>query len=40
MIYLDLTNSDEIKNIGLLENYKEILTLVEWPEKIEKKPKK
>ena len=34
-----LTNSDEIKNIGLLENYKEILTLVEWPEKIEKKIK-
>ena len=32
-----LTNSDEIKNIGLLENQKEILTLIEWPEKIEKK---
>ena len=32
-----LTNSDEIRNIGLLENYKEILTLIEWPEKIGKK---
>ena len=32
-----LTNSAEINNIGLLENYKEILTLIEWPEKIEKK---
>ena len=29
-----LKSSDEIKNIGLLENQKEILTLVEWPEKI------
>ena len=35
-----LTNSVEIKNIGLLENPKEILTLIEWPEKIEKKIKK
>ena len=32
-----LRNSDEIKNIGLLENYNETLTLIEWPEKIEKK---
>ena len=32
-----LTSSDETKNIGLLENQKEILTLIEWPEKIEKK---
>ena len=32
-----LKSSDETKNIGLLENYKEILTLVEWPEKIENK---
>jgi tRNA threonylcarbamoyladenosine biosynthesis protein TsaE len=31
-----LKNSTEIDNIGLLENQKEILTLVEWPEKIEK----
>ena len=29
-----LKNSDEAKNIGLLENQKEILTLIEWPEKI------
>jgi tRNA threonylcarbamoyladenosine biosynthesis protein TsaE len=35
-----LTNRVEIKNIGLFENYKEILTLVEWPEKIEKKIEK
>ena len=32
-----LTSSDEIKNIGLLENQKEILTLIEWPEKINNK---
>ena len=32
-----LKSSDEIKNIGLLENQKEVLTLVEWPEKIGKK---
>jgi tRNA threonylcarbamoyladenosine biosynthesis protein TsaE len=31
-----LTNSSEINNIGLLEKQKEILTLIEWPEKIEK----
>jgi len=30
-----LTNSDETKNIGLLENQKEILTLIEWPEKVD-----
>ena len=30
-----LTNYNEIKNIGLFEN-KEIVTLVEWPEKIKK----
>jgi tRNA threonylcarbamoyladenosine biosynthesis protein TsaE len=29
-----LTNSSEIKNIGLFENKEEIVTLVEWPEKI------
>ena len=29
-----LKSSEETKNIGLLENQKEILTLVEWPEKI------
>ena len=32
-----LTASEEIKNIGLLENQKEILTLIEWPEKIDNK---
>ena len=32
-----LKSSDETKNIGLLENQKEILTLIEWPEKIENK---
>ena len=32
-----LNNSAEIKNIGLFENEKELLTLVEWPEKIETK---
>jgi tRNA threonylcarbamoyladenosine biosynthesis protein TsaE len=30
-----LTSRDETKNIGLLENQKEILTLIEWPEKID-----
>ena len=32
-----LKNTDETKNIGLLENQKEILTLIEWPEKIDNK---
>jgi tRNA threonylcarbamoyl adenosine modification protein YjeE len=32
-----LSSSDETKNIGLLENQKEILTLIEWHEKIVKK---
>jgi tRNA threonylcarbamoyladenosine biosynthesis protein TsaE len=32
-----LTSIDETKNIGLLENQQEILTLVEWPEKIDNK---
>ena len=32
-----LTNSGETKNIGLWENQKEILTLIEWPEKIDNK---
>ena len=30
-----LTNSSEIQNIGLFEN-KDVVTLVEWPEKIKK----
>ena len=32
-----LTRIDETKNIGLLENQSEILTLIEWPEKIDTK---
>ena len=32
-----LKNSEETKNIGLFENQKEILTLIEWPEKINNK---
>ena len=32
-----LTSDEETKNIGLLENQKKILTLVEWPEKIHNK---
>jgi len=32
-----LKSSEETKNIGLLENQKEILTLIEWPEKIDNK---
>ena len=32
-----LKNSHETKNIGLLENSKEILTLIEWPKKIDNK---
>ena len=32
-----LTNSYETKNIGLFENQKEVLTLIEWPEKIDNK---
>ena len=34
-----LKNINEAKNIGLLENCNNVLTLVEWPEKIRKKPK-
>ena len=32
-----LKNNDETKNIGLLENQKEIITLIEWPEIINDK---
>ncbi len=35
-----IANKDEIKNIGLFENCSNILTLVEWPEMIKKKPRK
>ena len=34
-----IKNIDETKSIGLFENYKEALTLIEWPEKISIKPK-
>jgi len=34
-----LKNINETKNIGLLEKRSEVLTLVEWPEKVKKKPK-
>ena len=30
----------ELKNIGLFENQKDFITLVEWPEVIKEKPKK
>jgi len=32
-----LKSSDETRNIGLLENQKEVITLIEWPEKIDNK---
>jgi tRNA threonylcarbamoyladenosine biosynthesis protein TsaE len=32
-----LKSSDETKNIGLLENQKKFITLIEWPEKIDNK---
>jgi tRNA threonylcarbamoyladenosine biosynthesis protein TsaE len=32
-----LKNIDDTKNIGLLENQRNMLTLIEWPEKIDKK---
>ena len=32
-----LKSSEETKNIGLFENQKEIITLIEWPEKINNK---
>ena len=32
-----LTNNKEAQNIGLFENQKEILTLIEWPEKMDNK---
>ena len=34
-----IKNISEIKNLGLWENRNNVLTLVEWPEKIKKKPK-
>jgi len=35
-----LKNANETKNIGLLENKTEVITLVEWPEKIAIKQEK
>ena len=32
-----LTSNNETKNIGLLENQEKVLTLIEWPEKIDNK---
>ena len=34
-----LKNRNEIANIGLFENYNDVLILIEWPEKIIDKPK-
>ena len=34
-----VTDSVDLKNIGLLENFRETLSLIEWPEKIEEKIK-
>ena len=34
-----IKNYDEIKNIGLLENLEQNITLIEWPELINNKPK-
>ena len=34
-----IKDKKELKNIGLLEDYKNSLTLIEWPELISKKPK-
>ena len=31
-----LTQSEETENIGLLEDNKELVTLIEWPQKIKK----
>ena len=31
-----LVSSEELINIGLFENYEELVTLIEWPEKIKK----
>ena len=32
-----LKSSDETRNIGLLENQKDVITLIEWPERIDNK---
>ena len=33
-----LKHDGETKNIGLFENYRDVLTLIEWPEKVNNKP--
>jgi len=38
--FFRIKDSREIQNIGLFENYEDILTVIEWPEKIINKPKK
>jgi len=35
-----IKDPNETKNVGLFENDKDVLTLIEWPEKIIDKPKK
>ena len=34
-----LKSTEEIKNLGLFENYTDAITLIEWPQMIEEKPK-
>tara|TARA_Y100000590_G_C14988395_1_gene739114 strand:- start:51 stop:530 length:480 start_codon:yes stop_codon:yes gene_type:complete len=34
-----LKNYNDVKNIGLFENYKDAITFIEWPEVINPKPK-
>jgi len=34
-----IKHEEELKNIGLFENYETVLTFVEWPEIIKEKPK-
>ena len=35
-----IKNKIELKNIGLFENQKDLIILVEWPEIIKEKPRK
>ena len=34
-----IKSTDEIKNLGLFENYTDSITLIEWPQMIKEKPK-
>ena len=34
-----LKSTEEIKNLGLFENYTDSITLIEWPQMIKEKPK-